>query len=344
MLHDKFNKAFGIAAAATLAGGVWLAGVPGAGSTAEAKELKLAHFVSPKHPMHRFLMAPMAKDVAKASKGKLTIKIYPAGALGKGPRQQYNRVVDRVADITFGLQGYTSPQFPRTLLAELPDVAMSAQDATKRIWRALPTHLAADYKDVKVLALWTNHAAILITRVKPIRRLADLKGLKIRAPSRLAAGVLKSWGAVPVTMPVTKVYLSMQTKKIDGVFIGPSAIRSFKLTEVGKYFTTNLPTAHTTFYLLMNKKSWNGLNTYEKGIINKASGLNASLRAATAYNKAGVGGMALAKKIGRTVIRLSDAERARFAKAAQPYVKRTIAAREGKGIKAKAVYSALKGK
>ncbi|MCZ6862245.1 MAG: hypothetical protein O7I42_18560, partial [Alphaproteobacteria bacterium] len=68
-------------AAATLAAAVFVNGVPGERTTAEAKELKLAHFMSPKHPMHRFVMVPMAKDLAAATNGKLTIRIYPAGAL-----------------------------------------------------------------------------------------------------------------------------------------------------------------------------------------------------------------------------------------------------------------------
>ncbi len=335
-------KLAGAALVALLALGGWLGGVPAGVPAAEAKELKLAHFMSPKHPMHRFLMAPMAEDLAAASGGALTIKIYPAGALGKGPREQYNRAVDGIADITFGLLGYTSSQFPRTLLAELPGIASDTVGATEGIWKAYPKYLKDDFKDVKLLALWTNDSAVLITSETPVRKLEDLEGLKIRAPSKLAAGLLAAWGSVPQTMPVTKVYTSLQTGVIDGVFIGSSAVRSFKLAEVGKYFTTNLPPSYATFYLIMNQASWNGLSDQEKAQLEKVSGYEASLKAARAYGKAGKAGIEVARKAGREIIALSEAEQQRFAAAAESAIDSVLAKRQAKGIPAKAIVATMK--
>ena len=76
------------AAAAMVAGCVLLAG------PAAALELKLAHFMSPKHPMDRFIMRPWTEQIAKQSGGALKIRIYPGGALGKGPVAQFKRAVD----------------------------------------------------------------------------------------------------------------------------------------------------------------------------------------------------------------------------------------------------------
>ena len=58
-------------------------------SNVHAKELKLAHFMPPVHHLHRNMFVPLAKNLAAATNGKLTIKIYPSGGLGKGPVQQY---------------------------------------------------------------------------------------------------------------------------------------------------------------------------------------------------------------------------------------------------------------
>lgn len=91
---------------------------------AVSKELKLAHFVPARHHVDAKVFSPMAKELAKISGGKLTIKIFPGGALGRGPREQFKRAINRVADITFGLQGYTSKQFPRTLLAACHELRM----------------------------------------------------------------------------------------------------------------------------------------------------------------------------------------------------------------------------
>jgi TRAP-type C4-dicarboxylate transport system substrate-binding protein len=329
-------RLFSAALAAAFAFGAYTA------APVDAKELKMAHFMSPKHPMHRALMVPMAKAFAKAS-GKSTIKIYVAGALGKGPREQYNRAIKGVADITFGLQGYTSPVFPRTLLAELPNNARTAAGLTRRMWRARK-HLMPDYKDVHVLALWANDKSVIITTKKPIKTMADLKGLKIRTPSKLMGGLLKAWGAVPVPMPAPKIYTSMQTGVIDGVFIGASGIRSFKLGEVGKHFTLGLPTNFTTFFLVMNKKSWNTLAPADKKALASVSGEKASIKAAGAYDKAGKGGIALAKKMGRNIIQLSDKASAEFRAKANEFTKRLIADREKKGIPAGKIVTAIRKK
>ncbi len=108
--------------------------IPGISAVA-AKELKLAHFTSPKHPMDRLVMRPWSEEVRKLSKGSLTIRIHPGGELGKGPRAQYKRAVDGIADVTFGLQGYTSSLFPGTLLVELPGIVDDPVNATKMMWR-----------------------------------------------------------------------------------------------------------------------------------------------------------------------------------------------------------------
>ncbi len=70
-----------------------------------AAKLSLAHFTSPKHPMDRLIMRPWTEEVARLTNKALTIRIYPGGELGKGPKAQYKRAVDGIADVTFGLQG-----------------------------------------------------------------------------------------------------------------------------------------------------------------------------------------------------------------------------------------------
>lgn len=311
---------------------------------AAAKELKIAHFMSPKHPMHRFLMAPMAADLAKVSGGKLTARIYPAGELGKGPRQQYQRAVNRVADITFGLAGYTSAQFPGTLIVELPGVSKGPVDATEMMWRAKSPYLDREFRGTKILALWANDVAVLITREKAVRTPADIKGMKIRAPSAVAGKFLRALGATPIFMPAPKVYSSLSTGVVDGVFIGASGIRSFKLNEAGKYMTVGLPNTVAAFYLVMNQDAYNGLTDQEKKWLDEVSGKAASLKAAQAYKRAGDGGLKLFAASKKETITLDDAQKAAFDKIAEAVVKAEIAALSKKGVAADKILSAMQGK
>ncbi len=138
-----------ISAAAAIAAASAVALTP---APAGAGEIKLAHFMSPKHPMDRFIMRPWSEEIAKMSGGSMTVRIYPGGALGKGPVAQFKRAVDGVADVTFGLPGFTSRLFPRTGVIELPGVATDAIDGANKLWNAFDL-LAPEWKRVEVLRL-----------------------------------------------------------------------------------------------------------------------------------------------------------------------------------------------
>lgn len=318
-----------------IVGGLAMAALLGATAIAQAGELKLAHFMSPKHSLHAGVFAPLGEELSKSSNGALTIRIYPAGELGKGPVQQYKRVIDHVADIGFGIQGYTATQFPRTMVAGLPGAASSNVDATRRMWAIYDQVLAPEYARVKVLGLWANDQAILISKDRPIRSRADLKGMKVRAPDAVGAKTLESWGAVPVNIEVTKVYTSFQTGVFDAILIGASAIRSFKLNEVGNYYTIGLPAMVSPQYLLMNLDAWNALSAADKAMLEKATGRALSTRAATLYQKAGDGSVAAVRKAGKEIIQLGTQETADLRRAAESvyvdYV--ATAAKDGVDVK-----------
>jgi len=270
--------------------------LPGLG--AQADELKLAHWMSPRHTMHAEVMEPWAQEIAKLSNGALTVKIYPGGALGKGPVAQFQRAVDGVADITFGLPGFTSSQFLRTGVIELPNVAIDGPDGTNKLWAVLDKQLAPEWSRVKVLGLWLGEPQVLLMRTKPIRTLADFKGMKIRTPSKTQADTITALGATPVPMPIDQVYNALSTGVIDGALTGASTLRSFKLGEVVKYLTVGLPLGRSPFFLVMNKKSWDGLFPEEKVLIDKTTGLGLSLKASKVYEDEYAGIIAAARKSG----------------------------------------------
>lgn len=282
--------------AGALAAGIFAGALSAPVSTAvSAEELKLAHFMSPRHPMDRFLMRPWTEEVAKATSSALTIKIYPGGALGKGPVAQFKRAVDGIADITFGLPGFTSQLFPRTGVIELPGVSKDAVQAANQLWDAFPL-LAPEFSRVEVLALWTNERQTLMTKSKPLRTVADLKDMKFRVPSKAQGETLKALGAVPVFMPINRVYNALSTGVIDGVMTGPSTIGSFKFDEVAKYFTTGMPLGRSPFFIVMNKNTWEKLSPAHKDIIKKTSGRELSIKGSAFYIKAGQNGLAKVRK------------------------------------------------
>ncbi|MCZ6604505.1 MAG: C4-dicarboxylate ABC transporter substrate-binding protein, partial [Alphaproteobacteria bacterium] len=84
----------------------------GAAAPVDAKTLSLSFFMSPRHPMNAAVFTPLADRVAELSGGELTIELFPGGTLNAAPPQQYSRLLEGVADIAFGLPGYTAQLFP----------------------------------------------------------------------------------------------------------------------------------------------------------------------------------------------------------------------------------------
>jgi len=307
-----------------------------------AKELKLAHFLPTRHANHTAVMQPWAEEVAKRSNGSLTIKIYPSLQLGGTPPGMYNQVLSGVADIAFVTPGYTPTVFPRIGITELPYLTKNAQHATRMLHALYDKYIAEDFKNVKMIAYWTvdSHA---IQSVKPITSLDDLKGKKIRSPSAVQSAVVKALGAVPVNMPITKVYTSLERGVIDGFFAGPSASFSFKLDEVVKAITTGGTGGNLPLVIVMNKKAYEALSPEHKKIIDETSGFELGMRGAKAYDARYTKGLEAAKKRpGSNVYELSAAEQAKFHKAAEPAIDAWIAAREKQGIPGRAMYEAAK--
>ncbi len=60
----------------------------------------------------------------------------------KGPLEQFVRVVQGVADIVWGLQGYTSSQFPNTMISELPGALPDGMTGYDLIWNTVDARFA----------------------------------------------------------------------------------------------------------------------------------------------------------------------------------------------------------
>lgn len=334
--------ATGFLVTAALAGGAMAPGV-GLPSTADAVELKAATFMSPKHAINRHVIPVLAKNLAEETGGSLTIKLFPAGQLGKGPVAQYKRVVDNVAEITFGIQGYTPTIFPRTMVVAQPGVGDSSQEVTEKIWKVYDRYLKPEYKEIKVLALFSNWPPVLITRKKQIVTLADAKGMKLRAPSPANIPQLKAWGATGVYMPVSKIYNALQTGVIDGVYISPGALyRPWRLAEPGEYVTAGMNGPTSLFFIAMNKQVWNGLSREHKAAVDKHSGRAYSMMTANFWGGIDAGQLKTARteQKGVKFHQLSKDAAAAFDAATASSVEAYLAGQEKKGVPAREIYKA----
>lgn len=326
-----------------LAGAAAVAGSLSFGASVSAKELKVASFVSPAHHINKVVIANLIKAVEKETNGTLKIKNFTGGALGKGPVQQYKRVVEGIGDMSFGVHAYTSKIFPKTLVTGRPGLGETSEEVTKRIWDIFDTHLKSEYKDVKVLGIWANWPGVLITRSKPVKSLADVKGMKIRVTSPSDDPQVKAWGAVPVHMGITSVYNAMNNGVIDAVYIAPSVLyRPWNLAEPGKYVVHGMTGPTNIFYLLMNKGAWEGLSKEHQAAIDKHTGRDFSVAAALSWSGNDTKALENAKAgKGVEFIQLTPAQAKEFDDASNAAVKADLADLDKKGVNASAIYKAM---
>ncbi|MFC2968499.1 TRAP transporter substrate-binding protein [Acidimangrovimonas pyrenivorans] len=305
-----------ITATAVLGAAVATAGIASAG------ELSFANFMPSNHPYVASTFQPFADEVAQLTDGKVTVKLYSGGELGAGPVQQYNRVVDGVADLAVSLPGYTASQFPLTLLSELPGV-LKEKTGTEDIYRNLAL-FGRDYRRVHLVALWSNAENVLFTRDKAVHSPADLKGMKIRVPSRATGLLVEAWGGSPVSMPVTQIYNAMQTGVIDGAMIDGTGVNAFKLNEVSKYITTGMKTTISPFFIIMNRDAYDGLTPAEREAIDKAGHQAALNGLASQLKVAEAGFVSFAATPGKEVIRLTPDQAAAFDKLSAPVTEEVV--------------------
>jgi len=300
-----------------------------AGAGAQQIMLKLHHLLPPQAPAHSQMLAPWAQDVEKAAGGKVKIELYPAMALGGKPPELINQVRDGVVDIIWTVNGYTPSLFPRSEVFELPFVHTNNVVATNLAMRDMFLNgaIAEDFKSVKVMFLHVHAGQAIHMADKEVRKPDDLKGLKMRIPTRTGAWIIEALGAAPAAMPVPALPQALQKKVVDGAFIPWEIIPSLKLQEVTKFQIegqNRVRFGTTTFQVSMNPGTWAKLPPDVQKAFDANNG-EARVRAVgKIWTDSEAGGLALAMKAGNKHIELTEAELALFKQKLEPVVQRWI--------------------
>lgn len=302
----------------------------GTATAAMADELKFANFTPPFHTINASVIEKLNADLSAATGGALTVRGYHGGELGAGPVEQYVRVLQGVTDIAWGLPGYTSSQFPKTMIAELPGAIDVDAPGYEALWSAYEGNLADEFPGTVPLALWTSEPNVMIMKGHVIRQPSDLAGLKIRVAGATAADVAVALGATPVQMPISQVYNALQTGLIDGVFTGSSTLQDFKLEEVADSYTFGAPLGRLVFYAVLSQAKYDSLSDDQKAAIDATAGVPLSKSAEEAWNVTALSSIAEARAAGdNTIVDLSESEIAAFADAVAGVVDAYVGKHDG---------------
>jgi TRAP-type transport system periplasmic protein len=306
-----------------------------------AVDLIISHPFPARHVQHRLMLEPLKKDLEEKSKGRIKVTIHPGGALAPAPAH-YENIVAGAFDIGWTLQGYTPGRFPLSGIIEMPFQWSSAQEATGVFWQMFEEvpGLQNEYRDVKVLAIWTHDLGQLYTTAKPVRTLEDLRGLKMRAPGPVQVSMLRALGAVPVTMPAGEVYDALERGVVDGLVIGGSAIKSYRLEQLVKHATlTNSYVA--AMIVAMNLQSYKKLSAEDRALLDSLTGKRMAMLGAKNYDDEADDGMDALKKAKASIYQLSPGEMERWKHATAQMPKEWLKEMESKGRPGKQVYDKM---
>ncbi len=297
---------------------------------------KLHHFLPAQAHAQRNMLEPWARRVEELSAGRVAIEIFPSMTLGGRPPELIQQVRDGVVDLVWTVNGYTPGQFPRTEVFELPFVYRNNPVAAALAMHDMfAEHLAADYAGVEVMFLHVHAGQAIHMRERPVRRPADLEGLRMRIPTRTGAWVLEALGAAPVAMPVPDVPQALQKGVIDGMLLPFEIIPPLRLQQLVKYLIelergTRLGT--TTFQVSMNRARWEGLPEDIRAAFRKASDRDWWAEVARRWWAAEQGGLEVATNAGVEHLVLDSEETALFERALEPVVQRWIEEVSGRGL------------
>ncbi|MHA3980867.1 TRAP transporter substrate-binding protein DctP [Halovulum sp. GXIMD14794] len=112
------------------------------------------------------------------------------------------------------------------------------------------------------------YAREALVAATPIRTLADMQGMKIRAPEGLAAEVFREVGATPVSIPFSEVYTSLETGLVDAAdasaLVNNEALGLHKIAKAPIYPGIHSQAVHS---FSLNQRVWEGLSEQHKTIL-----------------------------------------------------------------------------
>lgn len=276
------------------------------------------------------LLESWCKEVEKRTNGRVKVNYYPGGTLVPAV-QAYDAVTKGISDVGNHVLGYTVGRFP---LSEIMDLPLGYPNNT------VPTKLAnafyakfkpKEFDDVKVLWFHAQAPGIVHTKSKPINKLEDLKGMKMRTYGPNAK-LMSLLGGTPVAMPMTDVYDALSRGVADGLMCAYEATEGFRFGDQLKYSTENFATSYSAvFAVVMNKNKWNSMPPDIQKIIDDLSPEYIEKYAAM-WDDISKSGKAYLEKRGQKIITLSKEEEARWVKAAQPIFDEYVKKMKEKGL------------
>ncbi len=313
----------------------------GATTAATADDLRFAHFMPAVTWQHTDLFTGWAEAVKEASGGEVDVTVFPAQTLGKAPAG-YDNAKNGVADLAWTLQGYTAGRFPLTQVIELPGLFETAEVGSCALQKLYDSGaLDSEYTETKPIFLHVHAPGHIHSKDKPVKSLADLKGMKIRRPTAVIGTLLEELGAEPVGMPAPTVYENLQKGVIDGYMLPWEALPAFRLGEITAHHT-EFGFYSSAFIVTMNKNAYDSLSDAGKAAVDENIGMKWALAAGKGFDDSDARAYPGVAESGE-IYQIPESERAEWEAAAERAKEIYLAELDGNGLPGTETYNAIVG-
>ena len=242
-----------------------------AATSAFAREFRAADTQNEDYPTVQALLY-MGSMVAERSGGRHQIKVFHSRQLGEEKETLEQTRVGAI-DLNRTNVALIGNMVPAMNVLAMPFLFRSIEHLQKVLDGPIGSEILDSFEPYGFvgLAFYDSGARSIYNSVRPIRSIADLKGLRIRVQqSEQMSDMIKSLGADPVELPYGQVLTGLATRLIDGA---ENNWPSFVTTDHYKYAGYYTLTEHTMSpeVLVMSKKAWASLSAEDQQIFRESA-------------------------------------------------------------------------
>ncbi|MEN9383999.1 MAG: hypothetical protein RI959_1288 [Pseudomonadota bacterium] len=301
---------------------------------AQAMKLTLGHGAAPGNPRHE-ASVKFAEVLKAKTSGRIEVQVAPSAQLGDDAAM-VTALRTGALDLSANSQGPVAAAVPEYAAYGMPFMFSSPTQAFKLLDGPLGKELAdlSAAKGMVLLGTWDNGIRQMTNSKRPIGKVEDMKGLKMRVPpDATLVDIMQSMGAEAQQIKFAELYVALQQGVVDGQENPLVNIHASKLYEVQKHLAlTNHQFQMTPF--LMSKRTWDRLSDADRKAVTEAAAEATALQrklSADADAK-------LLDELKAKGVQVTTVDKAAFAKATEsvddkwlatpigPYLKKVIAA------------------
>lgn len=259
-----------------------------------------------------------SEDLAQRTGGKLKAKGFASATLG-GDIQMQNALIGGAQEMMVGSTATLVGVVKDFGVYDLPFLFNNEQEADAILDGPFGRKLADKLQEKGLVGLvyWENGFRNLTNNKRPITKMEDLQGIKLRVMQNpVYIDMFNSFGANAVPLAFSELFTALETKTVDGQENPVNTIQSSKFYEVQKYLSLTKH-VYSPWIVLASKKWWDGLSADEKKALNESAIASRDFERKDSRAEA-IKAVDFLKSKGMQVSVVSDAELARMREKAKP--------------------------